>query len=114
MNTNRRNLLKIIGCSPIFVHYPSIGQSNARNYSLASEKEGKYIELLASYRKQWIKLENILPSDYISNINKSNLSKLTNQEIITEDFIKGNILSINGLVLSKFEAAHIAELVNCI
>ena len=114
MNTNLRTLLKIIGFSPIIVHYPSIGQSNARNYSLASEKEGKFIEMLAGYRKQWIKLEDILPSDYISNIKKANLAKLTDQEIITEDFIKGNTLSINGLMLSKYEAAHIAELVNCI
>ncbi len=107
MKSCRRSLLKVMACSPLFLNVAAIAGN-------ITDKKKQSTTMLTSYRAQWFELEIIFPLDYINEVQNNNIIKLSHQELITKDFVDGNTLCLNGFVLSKYEAAHMAELINCV
>jgi hypothetical protein len=61
--------------------------------------------------QEWVKKENDIPIHYIINsINKYVSGRLQLSELAKIDFQNGNFFSIEGLILSKTEAAFLALL----
>lgn len=83
---------------------------------ITSNSDGKKMtdlerDYLAHCRKQWFAQEVVLPADYINKTNKTNGLIHSYQEIITKEFKSAQTVNIDGFILSKYEAAHLAELI---
>jgi hypothetical protein len=110
MNNKRRDVLKAIGCVSALAlidRFKTNANSKNNNLDVINEYDK---EFLLTCREQWLSCETLLPIDYISNTKSENQDK-DHHEIITQEFKNFRTINIEGLILSKYEAAHLAELI---
>ncbi len=101
MNSERRKLLKLLSIV-------SIAPISAPLFAAIEHKKSTpTIDMLNLALCTWQQNENICPTEYVAglNINKSNLN-----EIQVSEFITGNTMELDGLVLSKSEVASLASI----
>lgn len=103
-DTNRRSLLQLISAYGILGLYPLNIQ--AEKIQGDSKLENELLIIL----QNWLDLEKTPPGDYLSTrgIDIRETNKL--KEISASDFKSGRTICIQGLILSKSEAAVLAEL----
>jgi len=111
VDNKRRTVLKAIGGVSVLAVMDTLkntfAYSGQRKIDSLNENEQNF---LFSCREQWLSCETLLPIDYISNAKSENKDK-SHQEIIIQEFKEARTINIEGLILSKYEAAHLAELI---
>jgi len=103
-NTSRRSLLQLLSAFGILGLYPLNIQAKKIQGDSKLENELRII------LQNWLDQEKILPGDYLSirGIDIRDPKRL--KEISVSDFKNGQTICFQGLMLSKSEAAVLAEL----
>lgn len=66
--------------------------------------------LFAQLRDNWISKFSVLPEDFLQTLGEITRDTHKYKAQVTEDFINGDILDFNGLILSKTESACLSLL----
>jgi len=102
---DRRKLLKIMASLPLLMTYQSLSKTENRNYDNSVLNELKKAQIV------WEKSEKCCPIQFI---NKLSISVINDQTLlraqISNEFKKNEVVDINGLIVSKTEAALLASL----
>lgn len=109
MDKNKRNSIKLLGT--VILSSLTSYKIMAGDISMGSKNSDEHYALLNKMRNIWLSTESLSPEEYIGTVRSKN-SRLSNKEIINTDFKNENIKIMDGLVLSKFEAAHLAALID--
>jgi len=102
---DRRKALKIIASLPLLLAYQTDAKAGIISYDNSALNELKEAQII------WEKSEKCCPIQFINELSRSVINDQTLLRAqISNEFKKSEIVNINGLIVSKTEAALLASL----